>query len=119
MSQIHDDPICPCHEFSARTPSGASSSAKIPREPENVKTAPTPVYGAAMTISVPTFDQEWQDAPRWVTRYTEQQVAEWWFIRGQHAKEVELLAGMNCDLREMIRVARERVELAQRKGEQS
>lgn len=63
-----------------------------------------------MAISVPTFDQEWQDAPRWVARTTEEAIANYWFIRGQHAKEVELLAGMNGDLREMVRVARERVE---------
>lgn len=37
------------------------------------------------------------------------QTANYWFIRGQHAKEVELLAGMNVDLKEMIRVARERI----------
>lgn len=57
-----------------------------------------------------TFEQEWRDAPKWAMRTTEEAAAQYWFIRGQHAKEVELLAGMNGDLREMIRVARERVE---------
>lgn len=63
----------------------------------------------AVIITIPTFEQEWQDAPKWATRTTEEISANYWFIRGQHAKEVELLAGMNCDLREMVRVARERI----------
>ena len=79
-------PDCFCHEAQQLEPSSSSS------------------------IAVPTFEQEWQDAPRWATRTTEEAAAQWWFIRGQHAKEVELLAGINCDLKEMIRVARERIE---------
>lgn len=65
---------------------------------------------SSSSIAVPTFEQEWHNAPKWATRTTEEVSANYWFIRGQHAKEVELLAGMNGDLREMIRVARERVE---------
>lgn len=60
-------------------------------------------------ITVPTFDQEWQDAPKWATRTTEEVSANYWFIRGQHAKEVELVTLLNLDLAAMVRVARERV----------
>lgn len=60
-------------------------------------------------IAVPTFEQEWQDAPRRTNRTTERESAEWWFIRGQYAKEVELVTLLNLDLAEMVRVARERV----------
>lgn len=62
-----------------------------------------------IAIPAPDFEQEWNDAPRWATRLTEQEIAEYWFIRGQHAKEVELLVQENEDLRGLIRVIRERM----------
>lgn len=121
-------------------------------------------------ITVPTFEQEWQDAPRWTREYVEQgrlravlfdvidagctcgsrerhpweldrnvdnpeidediinhqrirfveevlrrlqttstATALYWFMRGAHAKELELLVTENGDLREMARVVRERL----------
>lgn len=138
MTKIHDSATCtagfnggPCDmcQFAEKAAQRAEHEEIVSPETENVpsgqetpridpyeylrtfKYAPPDTESAQPAeITVPTFEQEWQDAPRWVTRYTEQQIAEWWYIRGQHAKEVELLAGMNCDLRGMIRVARERVE---------
>lgn len=64
-------------------------------------------------ILEPDFDHEWNAAPRIHTRYTEKAEAEWWLMRGvwlgiQYERERGLVA-MNGDLREMQRMARERV----------
>lgn len=65
------------------------------------------------TSSALDFDHHWNSAPPQHTRYTEKDEAEHWFRRGlwvgiQYERERGLLA-MNGDLREMQRLAREKV----------
>lgn len=64
-------------------------------------------------IPAPDFEQEWRHAPTAHVRYTEKSEAEWWLMRGvwlgiQYERERGLVA-MNGDLREMQRMARERI----------
>ena len=66
------------------------------------------VSSSESLVVAPTFTEEWELAPRWATRTTEQIAAEYWFLRGGHAKEVELTGVINKDLREIRRVAGER-----------
>lgn len=65
------------------------------------------------TVSAPDFEREWRHAPTAHVRYTEKSEAEWWLMRGvwlgiQYERERGLVA-MNGDLKEMQRMARERV----------
>lgn len=69
---------------------------------------------ASTNIPAPSFEQEWAQAPANRKRYTEQSEAQWWLMRGlwlgiQYERERGLLA-MNGDLKEMQRMARERIE---------
>lgn len=65
--------------------------------------------------AAPDFDREWREAPESRRRYTERSEAEWWLMRGlwlgiQYERERGLLA-VNGDLREMQRMARERINV--------
>lgn len=57
-----------------------------------------------------TFTEEWNSAPRWATRTTEIESAQYWFLRGGQAKEIELTGVINEDLKEIRRVAGERLQ---------
>lgn len=171
-TEIHDSTTCragvngtQCDmcRFADKAAQRAEHEEIVSPEPENVTDSE---YGAGIGISVPTFEQEWRDAPRWVREYVEQgrlravlfdvidagctcptsantqhpwkfddkiedfaneqrtrfvdevirrlqttktNIAQYWFIRGQFAKEVELLVTENGDLREIARVVRERL----------
>jgi len=61
------------------------------------------------TPPFPGFDDDWELAPLCHTRYVERATAEYWYHVGRQSKERELLTLQNADLREMLRVARERV----------
>lgn len=83
------------------------SCAPEPKDALQVK------YGAGIAISAPDFEREWREAPESHRRYTEKSEAEWWLMRGlwlgiQYERERGLMA-MNSDLKEMQRLARERV----------
>lgn len=65
------------------------------------------------TIPAPDFDREWREAPRSMKDYVEREVAEKWLMRGiwlgiQYERERGLVA-LNGDLKEMQRMARERI----------
>jgi hypothetical protein len=60
-------------------------------------------------LALPSFADEWELAPLSQTRYTERENAEWWFERGRLAERARMLLEQNRDMREMLRVARERV----------
>lgn len=65
-------------------------------------------------IPAPNFEREWKSAAKSHKRYTEKAEAKWWLMRGvwlgvQYERERGLLA-MNGDLKEMQRIARERIE---------
>lgn len=67
----------------------------------------------ASPISAPDFDREWLTVPESHRRYTERAEAEWWLMRGvwlgiQYERERGLVA-LNGDLKEMQRMARERI----------
>ena len=132
-TQAHDSTTCTagfngqpcvmCHfarEFeksSTESPSEASGAENQPAGflesgPENVpetiltQTSPIP--------ATPDFEHEWLQAPETHKRYTERNDAEWWLMRGvwlgiQYERERGLVA-MNGDLKEMQRLARERIE---------
>ncbi len=111
-TKIHDSTTCtaglnnqPCEmcQFTQNTSQGNSSLSEVE---QGLKIDSSPSSASGISLPVPTFTQEWQAAPKWATRTTEEATAEWWFIRGQHAKEVEMLVEMNGDLRELLRVAR-------------
>lgn len=130
-TQIHDSDTCRAgtdgascemcrfaREFeksSAKSPSEASSTENQGieqgvSEPENALQVK---YGSGIAISAPDFEHEWSTAPAAHTRYTEKAEAEWWLTRGlwlgiQYERERGLLA-LNGDLREMQRIARERI----------
>lgn len=64
-------------------------------------------------IDTPDFEHEWNAAPRSMRNHVERETAEKWLMRGvwlgiQYERERGLVA-MNSDLREMQRMARERV----------
>jgi hypothetical protein len=61
----------------------------------------------ALTLN--SFDDDWELAPLCHTRYTERVTAEYWYHVGRQSKERELLTLQNDDLREMLRVSRERI----------
>lgn len=65
---------------------------------------------ASNSVIAPTFTEEWESAPRWATRTTEIESAQYWFLRGGQAKEIELTGVINEDLKEIRRVAGERLQ---------
>ena len=107
---------CPCHEWSAKLPSESPRMETQPAgflasEPESGlernSTQSSPIPAA------PDFDREWREAPESHKRYTERSEAEWWLMRGvwlgiQYERERGLLA-LSGDLKEMQRIARERI----------
>jgi len=58
---------------------------------------------------LPSFADEWELAPLSQTRYTERENAEFWFERGRLAERARMLLEQNEDMKEMLRVARERI----------
>ena len=54
------------------------------------------------------FESDWENAPRSMRYYVEEEIAGYWFRRGAQAKEFEMLQLQNEDLKEMARLARER-----------
>lgn len=79
-------------------------------EAENVSDSPQTQNRG---ILEPDFEHEWNSAPSGHTRYTERAEAEWWLMRGvwlgiQYERERGLMA-LGQDLREMQRMARERM----------
>lgn len=64
----------------------------------------------SIVVVPPTFTEEWESAPRAMIRYVEQSIAEYWFLRGVRAGEAGAMVTMNEDLREIRRVAAERIE---------
>lgn len=109
------DPACPCHKWSAKSPSDASGPENEQDEflesgGKNVLDGP---QAQSRGILEPDFNHEWNAAPRAHTRYTEKSEAEWWLMRGvwlgiQYERERGLVT-MGQDLREMQRIARERI----------
>lgn len=67
------------------------------------------VFRNPTQIPTPDFTREWGTAPRWATRTTEMEAAEWWLLRGIQIERSRALAVMNEDLREILRVGRERL----------
>lgn len=48
-------------------------------------------------MTVPTFTEEWELAPRWATRTTEIESAEYWFLRGVRAGKAAATIAINSD----------------------
>lgn len=71
---------------------------------------------ASNGVIAPTFTEEWELAPRTMTNYVESNIAEYWFLRGVRAGEAGAMVTMNQDLREIRRVAGERLTSAIREG---
>lgn len=119
-TQIHDSNTCragtdggPCEmcQFASKSPSEPFRGYRRPSEEVKIDSTPSQTPGIA--ISAPDFEQEWLHAPTAHTRYTEKSEAEWWLMRGlwlgiQYERKRGLLA-LNGDLREMQRIARERI----------
>lgn len=107
------DPACPCHEWSKlanlalKTLQNASSSKGMTQDSRNVKTPSTHPSASRMVIS--GFDHDWLFAPIARRRRVEQEDALFWYTAGARAKEAEMLELFNGDLRELVRVAREKV----------
>lgn len=118
-TQIHDSTTCtagfdgqPCvmcqfaREFeksSAKLPSDAPGLENqgvgfLEPEPENV---PEGEYGSGIAIPAPSFEQEWESAPRWATRTTEHDSAEYWFLRGTIAEQLRQTREDNRIFRQM------------------
>lgn len=98
------DPACPCHEWSAKSPSESPEMENQPAgflepEPESglepilTQTSPIP--------ATPDFEQEWAQAPRWATRTTEHDSAEYWFLRGTVAEQLRQTREDNRIFRQM------------------
>ena len=110
MNQICDerpvecgDPACPCHEWSAKSPSESPGMENHPAgflvsKPKNASEGE---YGAGMTISAPDFDHEWEAAPRGMTNYVERSVAEYFYLRGLRAGELNQMIEENRVFQEM------------------
>lgn len=126
-TEIHDTHTCPCEmcvwarETAANKPESPSESPETPEGdagflvPE-AKNVPTGLETPGMAISAPTFTEEWESAPRAMIRYVEQSIAEYWFLRGVRAGETGAVVTMNEDLREIRRVAGERLTTTIREG---
>lgn len=126
MTQIHDSNTCTCEmcrfagEFEksrSELPSEASGLEKGQDEfleggGENVSQGD---YGAGMAISAncspSTFEHDWNHAPRSRRLRTEQEDALFWYTAGARAREAGLLELFNSDLREILRIAKERIEV--------
>lgn len=119
-TQIHDSTTCTaganggkCEmcQFASKSPSEPFQGYPKPSEGEKIDSSLPSAPRIAM--SAPDFDREWREAPESHKRYTERPEAEWWLMRGvwlgiQYERERGLLA-INGDLREMRRLARERI----------
>jgi hypothetical protein len=57
-----------------------------------------------------TFDDDWELAPLSRTRCVERGDAEYWYRMGGKAMKGRMLVEQNADMREMLRVGRERME---------
>lgn len=64
---------------------------------------------ARVATTIPDFEYDWNHAPSGRRRRVEQEDALYWYVTGGRAKEAELLELFNGDLRELIRIANERV----------
>lgn len=118
-TQIHDSTTCTagvngqqcdmCRfaQNARRTDSG------LFRAEQGQKIDSSPSSGSGIDLPAPTptpdFTREWETAPRWATRTTERESAEWWLLRGRRLERQALLAAQNQDLQEILRVARERI----------
>lgn len=94
ITKIHDSQTC---DLNSGGPCDLCSWAN---ESEADQTAPSPLSD---------FNDDWELAPLCHTRYVERATAEYWYHVGRQSKERELLVLQNEDMREMLRVARERV----------
>jgi hypothetical protein len=56
-----------------------------------------------------SFDDDWELAPLSMTRTTEAECARYWYEMGKRAERRELMMQENSDMKEMLRVARERI----------
>lgn len=99
--------MCQFAQESSRNPSKSPSEASSRENqragflglgPEN---ASEPILTQSSPIPAPTFTYEWEAAPRSMTNYVEQSVAEWWFIRGQRAGELQSLTETTAVFRAM------------------
>lgn len=52
-------------------------------------------------VTAPDFDHEWREAPRGMTNYVEQLIAEYWFLRGRRAGELNQMLEENRVFKEM------------------
>lgn len=57
--------------------------------------------GPAEAISAPDFDHEWREAPRGMTNYVERSIAEYFYLRGRRAGELNQMIEENRVFREM------------------
>ena len=55
------------------------------------------------------FDSEWECAPRQLRKYVEKEIALAWWLLGRQSAHKEALEMQNEDMREIIRVAGEKV----------
>lgn len=97
------DPACPCHEWSAKSPSESPGMENHPAgflvsKPKNASEGE---YGAGMTISAPDFDRDWREAPESRRRYCYREDAFYWFMRGVRAGELNQMIEENRVFREM------------------
>lgn len=97
------DPACPCHEWSAKSPSEASRLENQPAgflesEPKNVSEGE---YGSGIAISAPDFEQEWREAPEIRRRYSYQEDAFYWFMRGVRSGQLSQMIEENRLFRAM------------------
>lgn len=86
-AEIHDSNHCDCEmcQF-AQNASQANSGLFGVEQGEKIDSSPPSASGIA--IPAPDFEHEWLQAPRWATRTTEHDSAEYWFLRGTIAEQL-------------------------------
>lgn len=119
-TEIHDSTTCTAGKFAQ--PCEMCQFAQNARQTvsglfgveQGEKIDSSPPSASEIAVSAPNFDHEWREAPRSMKDYVEREVAEKWLMRGvwlgiQYERERGLLA-VNQNLKEMQRMAREKIE---------
>lgn len=100
MTQIHDSNRCDC-EMCQFAQNARQTVSSLFGDGEGEKIDSSPASASGIAIPTPDFDHEWQEAPQGMTNYVEHSIAEYWFLRGRRAGELNQMIEENRVFKEM------------------
>lgn len=100
MTQIHDTELCDC-EMCQFAQNASQANSGLFRVEQGQKIDSSPASGSGMAIPAPSFEREWTQAPKWATRTTERESAEFWFLRGIITEQLRQTQEDNYIFRQM------------------